>query len=52
MQAEEIIRNDAPNLFLVANPEDHVVGPRIANYADYYCPVMGSMEDFYFFQVQ
>jgi ABC-type transport system substrate-binding protein len=50
-QVEEIILTDAPNLFLVASPEDHVVGPRILNYADYYCPVMGSMEDFYFFQV-
>ena len=51
-QAEEIILNDVPNLFIVATPEDHIVGPRIANYADYYSPVMGSMEDFYFFQVQ
>jgi peptide/nickel transport system substrate-binding protein len=50
-QVEEIILTDAPNLFLVASPEDHIVGPRILNYADYYCPVMGSMEDFYFFQV-
>ena len=50
-QVEEIILTDAPNLFLVATPEDHLVGPRILNYADYYCPVMGSMEDFYFFQV-
>jgi peptide/nickel transport system substrate-binding protein len=51
-QAEELILNDTPNLFIGANPEDHILGPRIANYADYYCPVMGSMEDFYFFQVQ
>lgn len=50
-QLEEILLNDAPNLFLVASPEDHIVGPRILNYADYYCSVMGSMEDFYFFQV-
>ncbi len=47
-----MILTDAPNLFLVASPEDHVLGARILNYADYYCPVMGSMEDFYFFQVQ
>ena len=51
-QVENIIVDDAPNLFLVASPEGHVVGPRIINYADYYCSVMGSMEDFYFFQVQ
>jgi peptide/nickel transport system substrate-binding protein len=50
-QIEETILNDAPNLFLVVAPEDHIAGPRILNYADYYCPVMGSMEDFYFFQV-
>jgi peptide/nickel transport system substrate-binding protein len=51
-QAEDQILQDSPNLFLVTTPEDHMVGPRILNYASYYCPVMGSMEDFYFFQVQ
>ncbi|HVO70418.1 MAG TPA: ABC transporter substrate-binding protein, partial [Aggregatilineaceae bacterium] len=51
-QVEEKILQDSPNVFLVVAPEDHMVGPRILNYASYYCPVMGSMEDFYFFQVQ
>ena len=50
-QLEQVILADAPNLFVAVTPEDHVIGPRILNYADYYCPVMGSMEDFYFFQV-
>jgi ABC-type transport system substrate-binding protein len=50
-QAEELILADSPNLFLVTTPEDHIVGPRITNYAAIYCPVMGSMEDFYFFAV-
>jgi peptide/nickel transport system substrate-binding protein len=50
-QAEQLILADSPNLFIATTPEDHIVGPRLLNYASYYCPVMGSMEDFYFFQV-
>ncbi|MFN8374686.1 MAG: ABC transporter substrate-binding protein, partial [Anaerolineae bacterium] len=50
-QAEALIIADSPNLFIATTPEDHIVGPRITNYAEVYCPVMGSMEDFYFFAV-
>jgi peptide/nickel transport system substrate-binding protein len=50
-QAEQMILADSPNLFIATTPEDHIVGARLLNYASYYCPVMGSMEDFYFFQV-
>lgn len=50
-QAQDKILADSPNLFLAATPEDHIVGPRLKNYAAVYCPVMGSMEDFYFFSV-
>ncbi len=50
-QAEALILADSPNLFLVATPEDHIVGPRLTNYAQVYSPVMGSMEDFYFMAV-
>lgn len=50
-QARELILADAPNLFVAATPEDHIVGPRIVNYEAVYSPVMGSMEDFYFFEV-
>jgi peptide/nickel transport system substrate-binding protein len=50
-QAEALILADSPNLFIAATPEDHIIGPRIPNYADNYSPVMGSMEDFYFYEV-
>ncbi len=50
-QAEQLILADAPNVFVATTPEDHIVGPRLVNYADVYCSVMGSMEDFYFFAV-
>jgi peptide/nickel transport system substrate-binding protein len=50
-QAVALILADSPNLFLVATPEDHIVGPRLVNYSDVYSPVMGSMEDFYFMAV-
>ncbi len=50
-QAVALILADSPNLFIATTPEDHIVGPRITNYADVYSPVMGSMEDFYFFAV-
>jgi peptide/nickel transport system substrate-binding protein len=50
-QAVAAILADSPNLFLATTPEDHIVGPRITNYAAVYSPVMGSMEDFYFFAV-
>lgn len=51
-QAEALILADSPNVFIATTPEDHIVGPRITNYAAVYCPVMGSMEDFYKFAVQ
>jgi ABC-type transport system substrate-binding protein len=51
-QLEQMIAADAPNLFVAATPEDHIVGPRLVNYDEAYCPVMGSMEDFYFMAVQ
>ncbi len=50
-QAVALIQADAPNLFVAATPEDHLVGARITNYESTYSPVMGSMEDFYFFAV-
>jgi peptide/nickel transport system substrate-binding protein len=50
-QAVALIQADAPTLFVAATPEDHLVGPRITNYEATYSPVMGSMEDFYFFAV-
>jgi len=50
-QAEELILQDCPNLFLVAPPEQHVVGPRLVDYEENYNPVMGSTEDFYFYAV-
>jgi peptide/nickel transport system substrate-binding protein len=42
---------DVASIPIVTLPEDHVVGPRIVNYRQVYSPVMGGMEDFYFFQV-
>jgi peptide/nickel transport system substrate-binding protein len=50
-QATNLILADTPNLFLAATPEDHIVGPRLINYAEVYSPVMGSMEDFHLFAV-
>jgi peptide/nickel transport system substrate-binding protein len=50
-QAVTVILADSPNLFLATTPEDHLVGARITNYEAIYSPVMGSMEDFYFFAV-
>jgi peptide/nickel transport system substrate-binding protein len=50
-QATDLILTDAPNLFLASTPEDHIVGPRLTNYAEVYSPVMGSMEDFHLFAV-
>lgn len=50
-QAEALIVEDAPNVFLAVTPEDKIVGPRVTNYAEAYDPVMGSTEDFYFYEV-
>lgn len=50
-QAEALIVEDAPNLFVAVTPEDKIVGPRILNYDEAFNPVMGSTEDFYFFAV-
>ena len=50
-QVEDLILSDSPSVFVAATPEDHIVGPRLTNYAAMYCPVMGSMEDFYFYAV-
>ena len=50
-QAEAAIVADSPNIFVAATPEDHVVGPRLVDYSEHYSPVMGSMEDFYFYAV-
>jgi peptide/nickel transport system substrate-binding protein len=49
--AEMMIVEDAPNVFIAVTPEDKIVGPRILNYDEAYDPVMGSTEDFYFFAV-
>lgn len=51
-QAEEQILADAPNLFIVSVPDAHLAGPRIANYQEQFNPVMGSTEDFYFYEVR
>ena len=51
-QAEALIVEDAPNVFIAVTPEDKIVGPRILNYPEAYDPVMGSTEDFYFFAVE
>jgi peptide/nickel transport system substrate-binding protein len=50
-QVEDAILADSPSIFVAATPEDHIVGPRLTNYKENYCPVMGSMEDFYFYAV-
>lgn len=50
-QAEAIIVADSPNIWVAVTPEDHVVGPRLIDYEANYVPVMGSVEDFYFYAV-
>lgn len=50
-QAEGLILADSPNIFVATTPEDHIIGPRIKDYAKVYCPVMGSMEDWVLYSV-
>jgi len=49
-KAQEIIVNDAVNIFGISPPDFHVFSPRIKGFD--YCPVQGSDEDFYLLRLE
>lgn len=49
-RAQEIIVEDAPNIFGVSPPDFHVWSPKVKGLV--YCPVQGSDEDFYWLRIE
>ncbi len=49
-RAQEIIVEDAPNIFGVSTPDFHVWSPKVKGLN--YCPVQGSDEEFYWLRIE
>jgi len=48
--AQNMIVEDAPNIFGISPPDFHVISPKIKGYD--YCPVQGSDEEFYWVRLE